>query len=181
MPLPVAHALIGASVVAMSRANVTLSRDWKPLSAGALVALSPDFDYLFVWVLHMDRGWHRSFSHSLAYAILAGLAAAALAGAFRIKDTAIYSLAALTHSLLDALTTKENYGVELFWPLSHQDIKLGMFHYLDAPLKLGQLPWPDRLMGIASISLIELAVLAPLFAVLLLVKRKRTSSLAGRA
>ena len=43
MPFPVAHAITGASIVALSRRSVILSRDWIPLLIGALLATSPDF------------------------------------------------------------------------------------------------------------------------------------------
>lgn len=61
MPLPVAHAVIGATIAACSHRSIIFSRDWDALSLGALLAISPDFDSAFVW---NPRSW-RSMASQL--------------------------------------------------------------------------------------------------------------------
>jgi hypothetical protein len=61
MSLPVAHGLLGATVVAASIRGVSIKRDWRALLAGAAVAVFPDVDYVFYLGLSLGESWHRSF------------------------------------------------------------------------------------------------------------------------
>ena len=54
MPLPIAHGLLGATVVAALRPS-SEPRTVKLLLTGALLAISPDFDYVLNW-LKIDYG-----------------------------------------------------------------------------------------------------------------------------
>jgi hypothetical protein len=57
VPLPVAHGLVGAGVVAALLPSAQPGR-WKWLAFGALLGIAPDFDYALNW-LHIGRGgWH---------------------------------------------------------------------------------------------------------------------------
>ncbi len=68
MPLPIAHGLVGASLVTLIHPNADL-RNWKPLLIGFFLANSPDLDFAGSLLL----GWHdfhRGFTHSLLFAAL---------------------------------------------------------------------------------------------------------------
>src|SRR5262245_9753405 len=128
MPLPVAHAILGASVVVVSRPKLSISQDWKAILLGGVLAISPDFDIFFLWAFNLDGSWHRSLSHSLLFALVAGLCVAALTGKARLLEIAAFTSATASHGLVDILVTKTARGVRLFWPLFYR-FKLGMFDY----------------------------------------------------
>ena len=174
MPFPIAHGMIGASIVAASRKNVSLSRDWQSLLMGAALANCPDFDFFFVWVLDLSDTWHRGFSHSITFAVIAGLIASALAGRPRLKDILVYGAAAMSHSLLDALSSRMSPGVQLFWPFSSDYYRSGLFEYVD--MYLTRYPWQEFLVGAIKVSLIEAVVFAPLLLLTLFINRSRQPS-----
>lgn len=44
MPLPVAHGLLGAAIVATTRKNFSFRKDWLALLLGAALAVIPDLE-----------------------------------------------------------------------------------------------------------------------------------------
>jgi inner membrane protein len=94
------------------------------LGAGVVAAMLPDADVL-AFALHIpyaDAFGHRGASHSLLFAgVLAALAAllSRHLHAGRTQASAFVFLCALSHPLLDALTSG-GLGVALWWPWSDQ-------------------------------------------------------------
>ncbi|MCA1593205.1 MAG: metal-dependent hydrolase [Acidobacteria bacterium] len=122
MPLPIAHGLLGASIVAAVHpdAPFTDGRRFRlPLMVGALLANCPDADFLLVWALH-DRSWHRGFTHSLVFALVVSLLLLAYLGRSRTRAALAYGLAFTSHGVLDFITTKVGGGVKLLLPFSSQ-------------------------------------------------------------
>src|SRR5437764_11936394 len=105
MPLPVAHALVGAGTIAIFHPEVGLKRDWKALLFGAVLAVLPDLDFLLVWVFHLGGGWHRGFTHSIAIAFLAACVFLLALGLSRLRTALAFGTAVLSHGLLDFATT----------------------------------------------------------------------------
>jgi len=157
MPLPIAHALMGASVVLAFRPHSSLKRDWKFLLLGAFLGVMPDFDYALTWVRVGGRGWHHDFTHSILFALLAGLVTAAVINHFNFRDVVTYFLAMLSHPTLDFLFT-ESRGVELFWPFSDERFKSGLRAPITYSWRLH--PLSARITDILGICLYELAVFA---------------------
>jgi membrane-bound metal-dependent hydrolase YbcI (DUF457 family) len=158
MPLPIAHGLIGASIVAAMLPDASPLRNWKPLLAGAAIATCPDFDYFF------QTDSHRGITHSLSFALIIGLICLALWGAANIRMAIGYAGAALSHGLLDYATTKTMPGVELFWPVSTRRYGLGLIDYyqltgVDPVLFLYQ----DVMRDLMKMALIELLIFVPVF------------------
>ena len=162
MPLPVAHGAVGAGLVALVRPRSSVRRDWKMLMIGALLAISPDLDFFFLWGLHL-KGWHRGFSHSIMMALFVTALLFAWLGRSRTREVIAYGLAFLSHGLLDFATTKNAGGVELFWPFSSARFKLGVIDFLE-------LPSGYNLSEIIKYSLIELAVFVPVLLLVLLLR-----------
>src|SRR4028119_2262359 len=106
MPLPIAHALVGASVVAAVHTRPTPLRHPAALLAGAFLANAPDLDFFLVFTLH-SRTWHRGFTHSLLFACFISLLLIFCLGRRRARDGAAYGLAFASHCVLDFLTTRE--------------------------------------------------------------------------
>lgn len=167
MPLPVAHALIGASAVVLSRSRFSLKCDWGMMVFGAALGILPDFDIFFSWVLGFGIKWHGSFTHSIAFAATAGCVSAALRREGEMRDIPVYALATLSHGLLDVITKKEFGGAQLFWPFSQRTYRLKLFDYFEWYPN----PFTDPLREIFErafqISCYEALIFAPMLAALL--------------
>ena len=163
MPLPVAHGLVGASVVALWRPSAHLSDDWPKLALGAFLAISPDFDFILVWGWHM-RGLHRGPTHSILMAVVVTLLMLAAMGLSQAKNALAYGSAFLSHTLLDFSATKIGGGVQLFWPFMKDRFKLGLSAFSDFPHGF-------NLRTAALACLVELLVFAPVLAAILLFRK----------
>lgn len=168
MALPLAHGLVGASIVVSLVPDVSMRRDWRLFLTGALVAVLPDFDYIFYLGLQLGNSWHRSFSHSILFALAVGIVASSMTAATSIKAVLVYSLATVSHPILDALTTKGAGGVEFFWPISNHRFRFGIVDYPELLTPLTR-PLTDILIDAIGTSFLELAVFGALFLVTLLI------------
>jgi len=168
VPLPVAHGIIGASVVAASRTNVTLGRDWKVILLGAALAICPDFDIFFIWAFNLNGDLHRSVSHSILFAAAAGLIASILFGRAQLKDVVVLASATLSHSLADILSSKMALGVRLLWPLPHR-FRLGLCDYFAPLIDPRYTSVAVFLTRLFLVSLAELALFTPVFIAALLI------------
>ncbi len=180
MPLPIAHALVGAGVVVASRSRITI-HDWKALSLAASIAVLPDFDFFLTWFGSFDESWHRGFSHSITFAVIIGVGVAVLVGKSFLRNAVVYGGAILSHGLCDVLTTKRQGGVELFWPFWAERMRFGVFDY---PLTVVPHPphetWTFITLSIIRASLKELFIFLPIFALLLAYKRARGARRDGK-
>jgi membrane-bound metal-dependent hydrolase YbcI (DUF457 family) len=166
MPLPVAHGLVGATVVALVHAPAALRRGW-PLLIGAALAVCPDLDYLVKA--------HRTFTHSLVFGLAATAVLMAFGGRAGARAGLAYGLALTSHGLLDFAATEHGRGVMLLWPLSDAWFRLGVFSFSE--FAGGRFP----LARVLERGLVEAVTFTPvLLAVVLLPLRSRTVG-AGRA
>ncbi|MCI0486205.1 MAG: metal-dependent hydrolase [Blastocatellia bacterium] len=172
MPLPLAHGLIGASIVAASRPRETFREKWKFLLLGAILGISPDLDLLIAWGFGLGNSWHGSFSHSIVFAIAAGLLVSSLTGDLKIKGAAVYVLAVLSHAVLDAATSKVWGAIKLFWPVSDRRFNFGLFDYFEFIPNPETNPIADDLKRALEISLYELLIFAPVLLLVLLISRR---------
>jgi hypothetical protein len=173
MPLPVAHGLVGASIVAGVHPTAVSNRRWTPLLWGAFLAICPDFDFFFEWILHWPDV-HRTFTHSLIVAIGIGVLSVPILGKAHRREALAYSLAFLSHTLLDFATTKTTEGVSLLWPFSDEPFKLGFWGGLEFTRGITGLDVlvqsvPDMLVT----GLLELFLFAPLFLLVFLVQQRK--------
>ncbi len=133
MPLPIAHGLLGATLVAathpQSKSQVI------SLIAGALVAIAADLDFVMVFLLG-PKNWHRGFSHSPAFALIVILIFALLSARARFKQALAYGLAFASHGILDYLTTLKGGGVAMLWPFSSQRFGAGWVGLSELPSRL---------------------------------------------
>ena len=131
MPLPVAHAILGASVVAAARPLGRVRKDLRVWLLGVALGVAPDFDLFFSWVFNLGGMRHGRFTHSIIVAAAAGVLAAHLCGPFSVRNALVLSGAALSHGLLDVVTRKEWSGAALFWPFDARMVRLGLFDYFE--------------------------------------------------
>lgn len=163
MPLPVAHALFGASIVAALHPHPTQRRYSLALLIGALLANAADADFLLVFATE-SKSWHRGFTHSIGFALFACILTALLLGKSRLKEAIAYGLAFSSHGILDYGTSKEGGGVELLWPFSAERLALGWWGLSEIPSKL-----PPS--GIITALAVELALFTPLLLVVLILRK----------
>lgn len=159
MPLPLAHALVGASAVAAFQ-PASRSNQWKPLLVGAFLGIAPDFDYALNVLRISGGGWHHGFTHSIAFAFVLGLITVAVMRDWRLRSVIAFCAAAVSHTLLDYLIT-ESYGVALWWPFTDHRYKLRLPNPIDYT-------WNDASLweagwGFLKITLVEFMIFAPIF------------------
>jgi inner membrane protein len=122
MPSAFGHALFASALGGGFRARPTV------IACAAACAIAPDLDVLafrFGIPYEAPLG-HRGFSHSLAFAVLLGLAASAALRALLRGEArpafaptfALLTLATASHGFFDALTDG-GLGVAFFSPLDH--------------------------------------------------------------
>ncbi len=162
MPLPFAHGLVGASIVAAIHPRPS-RRHFAPLLVGALLANCADLDFALVALTH-DRSYHRGFTHSLTFALALCVVSLALFGRARAREALAYGLAYASHALLDYSMMKFGGGVELFWPFSTERFGLGLVGLSEIPSRL---PPSDVLKAL----LLELLIFVPLLVAVLLARR----------
>ena len=165
MPLPIAHGLLGASIIAATLPEASPVRNWKLLLLGAAISISPDLDYFF------KTSWHRGFTHSLVFAAGVSLVCFAVLGLARLRIVIGCTAALLSHGLLDFATTKAMPGVELLWPLTARRFGLGLIDYyrlagVDPVYFLDK----DVLRDLMKMGMIELIVFLPVFLFVLSLK-----------
>ena len=163
MPLPVAHGLLGASLVAAVRRRPAAGRGARPLLYGALLANAADLDFIWAFALG-SREWHRGFTHSVGFSLIITLGLLVALGRRRGVAALAYGLAYASHAVLDYLTTKEGRGLELLWPLSSARLMLGRWGLSEVPSRL---PPAEVLKALA----VELALFAPLLASVVWLRR----------
>jgi inner membrane protein len=163
MPLPVAHGLLGASIVAALHQKPTRIRYPLSLLAGALLANAADLDFLLVAGLH-SKAWHRGFTHSTVFSLLICLLFLFMLRNGPIRNAMAYGLAFMSHGLLDYLTSKNGVGVELFWPFSKARFTLGWWGLSEVPSRL---TWMEILDALA----VETALFSLLFITILQLRR----------
>ena len=176
MPLPLAHALVGASAVAALH-PVSRSSRWKPLLIGAFLGIFPDFDYGLNLLRISGGGWHHGFTHSIVFAFLLGLLTVVISREWKLRSLIAFCGAAVSHTLLDYLIT-ESYGVALWWPFTDHRYKLRLPNPIDYTWSNASL-W-EVAAGVLKITLIEFMIFVPIFLVVLSLRRvatKRTAVL----
>jgi inner membrane protein len=118
VPTPISHAAVGLAIGAWTRQGVATRRVC--IAAAACAAL-PDIDTL-AWPLHIASTSplaHRALTHSLAFALVVAAIATRVFFRGHPRIALTLSLALLSHSCLDALTTY-SLGIEFFAPFSWQ-------------------------------------------------------------
>ena len=126
MPLPVAHSLIGASIVTIALRRTDWRSGLAPILIGAFLGALPDIDLFLSWGLGLGQHYHGSYTHSILFAVAAGAAVSLLRGEEQPRAVVGYVGAILSHGVLDALTKDQFGGAALLWPWSLDRYRLGL-------------------------------------------------------
>lgn len=178
MPFPIAHGLIGASIVAACQPKQLWGQKWAAILSGAILGVLPDFDYLLIWIFGLGESWHRGFSHSISFGAALGILSYASVSRPQFKKAIILGVAAISHGLLDALVSIEG-GVELLWPFSSYRFAFGLLEYPDfLDLRFNQrddLLIVSGLLTFLKTSVYEFLVFVPIFLSILWIKRLKAN------
>jgi membrane-bound metal-dependent hydrolase YbcI (DUF457 family) len=177
VPLPVAHGLIGASVVAALRPASEPGR-WKWLAFGALLGIAPDFDYALNWLRIGRGGWHHGFTHSIPFALVVGLVTLIVLRQWKVRSFLIISGAYVSHTLLDFILT-ESRGVSLWWPFTDRRYKLRFPNPIEYAWSDDS--WAQAAFDLLKISLVELLMFGPVLLVVILVRQVGNNKRLGSA
>lgn len=173
MPFPIVHGVVAASLFTASQPKISIGKDWKIMLLCAALAILPDADFALEWIFSV-RDAHRGFTHSIAFGVAAGLLASVLVGAKKFSHRLALVMAPTSHALLDVLVTShQNNGIELLWPLSDYRFKLGLLDYFHFRFNPRFDPWGEILIQVLKISLIEAIVMGPLFMLLIFLKLRK--------
>lgn len=167
MASPIGHTLVGVGFA--SAAAYAMGVPTSPaLCLGAIVASNlPDLDLFGPFFGLPIRRTHRQASHSLL--VLAGLVLLAawiwrwLPGGLQLRLCLAWSVALLSHPILDVFTTDSataarGFGIPLFWPLVAQRWYVRRPIYRPAGLKA----YVCLNKGVWKGLLVEIGLLAPL-------------------
>jgi membrane-bound metal-dependent hydrolase YbcI (DUF457 family) len=171
MPLPVAHGLFGAAIVAVMRKNFSFRKDWLALSLGAALGIIPDFDLILSWILGYSIKTHGGFTHSIIFSIAAGFLACLLIREKNLRGFITFALATLSHGILDVLTRKEFGGSALLWPFSSHKFRLGWFDYFEFYPNPATEPVIDILRNAMYVCRYEMMIFIPIFLIVVCFKR----------
>jgi membrane-bound metal-dependent hydrolase YbcI (DUF457 family) len=180
MPFPVAHGLLGASVVFAGDPKPASwnRRSLMKLVAGVVLGNLPDLDFIGVWFFHFDKSWHRGASHSIFIAIVVGIICSIAAKEDRRRWLIVCAVAVASHGILDfAVSTRS--GCELLWPVSFHRFALGLVEYPDS-LDIRYVADIDTLIVRDTIKFLKVSLLEALFASPVFVVCALRSRLAAR-
>jgi membrane-bound metal-dependent hydrolase YbcI (DUF457 family) len=161
---PVAHGLLAATSVAAFRGQDSKSHRSENLWLAAVLGIAPDFDFFLNYVGTFGGGWHHAFTHSLLFGCFIGCLVSVCIRPFKWTSALIYSLAIISHPLLDYCFT-ESQGIELLWPFSSTRYRLRIPNLIDYD-------WSNASLSAAAfdmlkISLLELMIFGPPFILVL--------------
>lgn len=172
MPLPIAHGLLGASVVAALRPS-SEPRTAKMLITGALLAISPDFDYILNWLRIDYGGWHHGFTHSIPFALVMGVVMIAVFREWKLRSYLVFTLAYVSHTLLDFMFT-ESRGVALWWPFTNYRYKLRLPSPIEYAWSRASLM--ATLGDVIKLCLLELLIFGPLLLAVIWIRQTGASN-----
>lgn len=161
MPLPIAHGLIGASLVALIHPSAD-TKNWKPLLCGFLIANSPDFDFAFSFLFGW-KNFHRGVTHSLFFALLVGALIFVFLRRENWRIPLAYTMAFLSHTLLDFIAARDG-AVHLLTPFDLGKYALGWFGF-------SELTHGFIISDMLRFSVIEVLIFVPVFFIALRVKK----------
>jgi membrane-bound metal-dependent hydrolase YbcI (DUF457 family) len=167
--LPLAHALVGASIGVGVWPERTAGDIRRAAVVGALLGVCPDADYLLSRLHVMGWGWHHGFTHSIAFAVIVGAIASWGLGLRGWRGALACVLPLLSHALLDCVVT-ESPGVALWWPVTSQRTKLGVdalsyYHLVDGT---------GGALALVKLCVVEALLFGPVLALAVMASRGRS-------
>lgn len=178
MPTPIGHALAGTILFSIQKRRGVLF-----LFIVTFFALLPDIDFLFGFVVGDPNRYHHLFTHSFFFVVLAGFAGGFLYATWKkeslMKSSAIFIAAGTSHVILDilALDKREPLGCPLWWPFSNEFVISPVLVFSDVSRVSNSTQFFQSLFNTHNLNtvLIEIAVLLPLFIIVIVWHKMKTN------
>jgi membrane-bound metal-dependent hydrolase YbcI (DUF457 family) len=163
LPYPIGHSLLAWSIGTLIRRRAILFSEWATALWWALLAISPDFDFLASW-LTRNFSLHRTATHSLFTALVVGMLIAIIEfRSIKWRWGLFYAVLIASHGILDWATTgSKGSGPELFWPISNERYGLGVWAMPEFTLP-GAPPKLQPILDLLQICFVEILVFMPVF------------------
>lgn len=113
MAFPPAHFLVGAGIAELITVVVPLPR-WKAWVIAGALAVSPDLDFGFGFLMGNAAGYHGTFTHSAVAVVVVSLVGALAGRQWAMLSGAGYA----SHLLVDLLDDRGRTNVLLGWPVT---------------------------------------------------------------
>lgn len=164
MPLPIAHGLVGTSLIGLIHPSASL-KNWKPLFIGFVLANSPDLDFFGSFIFGL-KDFHRGFTHSILFAFVISALLFLLLRKQNWRVPLAYSIAFLSHTILDFLFAQSG-GVRLFIPFDYGSYRLGIISFSELQNGFNK-------SDLIKFSVIETLVFTPIFLLMTFYKNHQT-------
>ena len=102
MATPIGHLLAGAAIGTLMSRGSNLPR---AIFIGGLAAIAADFDFIPGILMGNPGRFHHAQSHSITFAVLAGVLAALIAKKSRVHWASLVGVGYASHLILDGLTS----------------------------------------------------------------------------
>jgi hypothetical protein len=115
MATPIGHLLAGAAIGTLMSRGSNLPH---AIFIGGLAAIAADFDFIPGILIGNPGRFHHAQSHSVMFAVLAGVVAGLTARKARFHWASLVGLGYASHLILDILTFDDSvpHGIPIFWP-----------------------------------------------------------------
>jgi hypothetical protein len=115
MATPIGHLLAGAAIGTLMSRGSNLPR---AIVIGGLAAIAADFDFIPGILIGNPGRFHHAHSHSVTFAVLAGIVAGLVATQSRLRWALLVGVGYASHLILDGLTFDDSapHGIPILWP-----------------------------------------------------------------
>jgi len=163
LPYPIGHSLFAWSVGTLVRRRALLFSEWATALWWALLAISPDFDFL-ASLITRNFSLHRTATHSLFTALVVGMLLAVIEfRSIKWRRGLFYATLIGSHGILDWATTESKAsGPELFWPISNERYGLGAWAMPEITMP-GTPPKLQPMFDLLQICFVEILMFVPVF------------------
>jgi len=133
---PLGHSLAGAALVPSAQSGQLKNKIWLYVFVFIMADL-PDIDFIFGFIKGNPNEFHHQWTHSLFFALLAGVTAGIIYRFFKRPESFRFALFAfflvISHILLDFFSRDVSfpYGIQLFWPVTTKYYLSPVYLFLD--------------------------------------------------
>ncbi len=176
MATPIGHALGGIIVYTTGRKR---QFDIKLFIATLFLAVLPDIDFLFGFVVGKPNLYHHGFTHSFVFVICIGVAGAWLLSLKNRKLFRLYAImfisAGVSHLIFDLMTVDGTapFGVRVLWPFTNKYFIFPLQIFLDVHRAANSTQFIMSLFNLHNLKAVtqEILMLTPVVFFILLINK----------
>jgi membrane-bound metal-dependent hydrolase YbcI (DUF457 family) len=182
MPTPIGHLFGG--VICLFFGKKIFVKNRVIIACAIIFAQLPDIDLLFGLVQGNPNQFHHTFTHSFVFVLCAGLLGGLIVNKLKVmqfrKSFVLFTISGVSHLLLDllALDTSAPFGAPIFWPLSNSFYISPITIFSDVHRSSSSHTFWASLFSWHNFEtiLIEIMLLAPIVALLYIVRKKMNTN-----